>query len=59
MGCPKCHVANNWNRCPSCGGITCNSCGYSQNGKRKSANRCPYCDKVVQMQKCGAPSWAK
>ncbi len=59
MGCPGCGVANNWVRCGSCGGITCNSCGYSQNGRRRAANVCPYCNHTGGMSGCGAPAWAR
>ena len=41
------------------GGITCNSCGYSQNGRRRAANVCPYCNHTGGMSGCGAPAWAR
>ena len=59
MPCPRCGVANNWVSCGSCGGVTCNSCGYSQSGMRRAANVCPYCGKTGGMMGCGAPSWGR
>ena len=59
MPCRKCGVANNWVSCGRCGGVTCNSCGYSQSGMRRAANVCPYCGQTGGMMGCGAPAWGR
>ena len=59
MGCPRCNCSNNFLQCGSCGGVVCNSCGYSLSGPSRAANVCPYCGKTSQLFPCGAPSWAR
>ena len=51
MLCPRWGIPINGNY----GGITCNSCGYSQSGMRRAANVCPYLSKTGWMKRCGAP----
>lgn len=53
--CSHCNTTNQWNKCPSCGNVMCNSCGYDRSGnKRRATNVCPGCNKTVQMIHCGA-----
>ena len=44
MLCPRWGIPINGNY----GGITCNSCGYSQSGMRRIANVCPYLSKLEE-----------
>ena len=50
MLCPRWGIPINGNY----GGITCNSCGHSQSGMRRTANVCPYLSKTGGMMGCGA-----
>ena len=53
MLCPRWGIPINGNY----GGITCNSCGYSQSGMRRIANVCPYLSKTGGMMRFGTPFW--
>ena len=59
MGCPRCNCTNNWLQCSSCGGVICNSCGFSQAGQSRAANACPYCGATGRLTRSGPPSWGR